>query len=72
MELSTVEGFELVERIVFKKVKETLFVIPGNITSHILYICHNDLSHTGIEKTIKAIMNSYWFPCIKNKVRVHI
>ncbi|XP_025155221.1 uncharacterized protein LOC112588718 [Harpegnathos saltator] len=33
---------------------------------------HNEMSHVGTEKTVRNILNSYWFPEMKTKVERHV
>lgn len=56
------EKFELIDGLVFKKYLErSLFVVPDSIISNVIRIYH-DMSHCGIDKTIKGILFNYWFP----------
>lgn len=37
-----------------------------------IYKYHNEIDHVDVEKTIRNIIDSYWFPNIKSKVDKHI
>jgi len=51
-----------------KRQGQILFYVPSVLESNIIYKYHNEMSHVGVEKTIRNILNSYWFPEMKAKV----
>lgn len=38
----------------------------------VIYNCHDNLGHLGINKTIGYLSRVYWFPDFKNKIKVYI
>ncbi|CAK9827606.1 Pro-Pol polyprotein [Anthophora retusa] len=49
-----------------------LFFVPAVLENSILQKYHNEMGHVGLEKTATNIMNTYWFPNIREKVKNHI
>lgn len=46
--------------------------VPKSMENNVIKISHDDLGHTGIEKTCEYINRSYWFPELKKKVKRYI
>jgi len=67
--------FKMRNRLVYRKRQgQILFYVPSVLESNIIYKSsyHNEMSHVGVEKTVRNILNSYWFPEMKAKVERHI
>jgi len=65
--------FEMRNGLIYRKRQgQILFYVPSMLESNIIYKYHNEMSHVGVEKTVRNILNSYWFPEIKAKVEKHI
>jgi len=65
--------FEMRNGLVYKKRQgQILFYVLSALESNIIYKYHNQMSHVGIEKTVRNILNSYWFSEMKAKVERHI
>lgn len=59
--------------LVFRNYKDKLlFVIPENMINSIIRIYHDNMGHVGFDKTVRGILNHYWFPCVKWKVKQYI
>lgn len=59
--------------LVYRKYQgQILFYVPAALESSIMHKYHNEMSHVGIEKTVRNILNSYWFPEMKAKVERHL
>lgn len=74
-ELETTErkDFELHDGLVYRKTKnDVLFYVPEKMEKNVIVACHDDLGHTGIDKTMEYISRSYWFPEMKRKVSEHV
>lgn len=66
--------YEMRNGIVFRKTNDgrLLFCVPQKMEDHVLYKYHDQLGHIGRDKMLSAIVKSYWFSNIKNKVMEHI
>lgn len=65
--------FEMRNGIIFRKHNNNLlFYVPQAMESHILFKYHDQLGYLGIEKTMYTIIESYWFPNMKQKVQEYI
>jgi len=65
--------FEMRNGLVYRKRQgQILFYVPSMLESNIIYKYHNEMSHVGVEKTVRNILNSYWLPEMKAKVEKHI
>ncbi|CAK9816459.1 Pro-Pol polyprotein [Anthophora plagiata] len=65
--------FESLNGLVYRKMNDrALFFVPAVLENSILQKYHNEMGHVGLEKTIANIMNTYWFPNIREKVKNHI
>lgn len=73
IEIKGSKYFTLIDGIVFRILKEKhLFVVPEQMINNVIRIYHDDMGHVGRDKTIKGIMEHYWFPCLKMKVCQYI
>jgi len=65
--------FEMRNGLVYRKQKgQLLFYVPAALEPSVIHKYHNEMSHVGAEKTVRNILNSYWFPEIRSKVAKHI
>lgn len=65
--------FELRNGVVYRKVdSDLLFYVPQLMEFHVIHKYHDQVGHMGVEKTISAIMQTYWFPKMKQKVQDYI
>jgi len=73
LEKSEHKLFEMRNGLVYRKYQgQILFYVPAALETSILHKYHNEMGHVGVEKTLRNIMNSYWFPEMKAKVSNHI
>lgn len=73
LEQSEHKLFEMRNGLVYRKHQgQILFYVPVMLEASVMYKYHNEMSHVGVEKTVRNIMSSYWFPNIKTKVCDHI
>ena len=49
-----------------------LFYVPTTLEASKMHKYHNELGHVGVEKLMRSILDSYWFPKMKFKVSHHI
>lgn len=74
-ELETKENkhFSLLNGLLFKNYcDKQLFVIPESMVENVIRVNHDEMGHVGIDKTIHGVLNHYWFPCMKIRVKQHI
>ncbi|XP_076660976.1 uncharacterized protein LOC143364587 [Halictus rubicundus] len=65
--------YEMRDGLVYRKHQDRiLFYVPSTLESSIMYKYHNEMGHVGIEKTVRNITDSYWFPDMKSKIEKHI
>ena len=65
--------FEMRNGIIYKKHdKDLLFYVPQAMEFQVLNKYHDQMGHLGIEKTFETILKSYWFPCMKQKIKNYI
>lgn len=65
--------FVLINGLLFRNhLNKQLFVIPESMINAIIRICHDEMGHVGIDKTLHGILQHYWFPCLKLRVRQYI
>jgi len=73
LEQAESKNFEMRNGLVYKKQQgQILFYVPAALETNIIQKYHNEMSLVGMEKTIRNILNSYWFPEMKPKVEKHI
>lgn len=73
LERSEQKLFEMRNGLVYRKHRgQILFYVPTALETSVMHKYHNELGHVGVEKTVRNIMNSYWFPEMKSKVKNHI
>lgn len=73
LEQSEHKLFEMRNGLVYRKYQgQILFYVPATLEASVMHKYHNEMSHVGLEKTVRNIMNSYWFPDMKTKVKNHI
>lgn len=67
------KNFELRNGLVYKKFKnKILFYVPQAMESQVIQNCHDQLGHLGENKTVEYILRSYWFPELREKVKLYI
>lgn len=65
--------YELRNGLVYRKYDNRLiFYVPQQMERNVLYKYHDELGHLGTEKTSQAILEHYWFPRLREKVKCHI
>jgi len=73
LEKSEDRYYEMRERLVYKKWgQKFLFYVPHDMEYEIMHRHHNELGHFATEKTCEIIMQSYWFPKLREKVERYI
>lgn len=73
LEKSQSKLFELYNGLVYRKQNGLLlFYVPESMESNVIRTCHDDLGHVGTDKCVQAIMENYWFPEMRNKVKIYI
>lgn len=40
--------------------------------NNVIRSCHNDMVHVGLEKALENAKQIYWFPDMKNKIRIYL
>lgn len=46
--------------------------LPKSMESNVIRSCHDELGHVGTDKCAQAIMENYWFPDMRNKIKIYI
>lgn len=65
--------FELRDGFVYRKRNgKLLFYVPYDMERELLHKYHNDFGHFGVNKTYEVLQESYWFPGMRSKIRIHI
>lgn len=65
--------FTLTNGLLFRVYRDKhLFVVPENMVNNIIRIYHDETGHVGLEKTLYGILEHYWFPGMKLRVREYI
>lgn len=65
--------YELRNGLVYRTVgKKLQFYVPNELIDNVIRTCHDNMGHVGVEKVVELIQNSYWFPSIKEKVKLYI
>ena len=65
--------YEMRNGVIYRKRDEKiLFYVPEKMENHIMRKYHDELGHLGCEKTVKAILRNYWFPGLRDKVKLYI
>jgi len=65
--------FELRNGLIYRKQgKDLLFWVPAEMEKNVIFRYHDQMGHFGPEKTSATILLSYWFPKLRQKVRMHI
>lgn len=59
--------------LVYRKQRNRILIYgPAALESSISYKYHNEMSHVGVENAICNILNNYWLPKVRSKVKKHI
>lgn len=73
LELFENKLFEMRNGLVYRKHQgQILFYVPAALETSVIHKYHNEMSHVGVEKTIRNVLDSYWFPEMKAKIEKHI
>lgn len=73
LENSDIPFYELRNGLVYRTVgKKILFYVPNELIDNVIRICHDNMGHVGADKVVELIQNSYWFPNMKEKVKLYI
>jgi len=65
--------FVLDNALVYRVYQERLlFVVPQIMIGNVIRVYHDKAGHVGVQKTMEGILNTYWFPSMKQKVHEHI
>lgn len=74
LENSEDKFFELRNGLVYHKdkTKKLLFYIPSSMENNVIRTCHDDIGHVGLDKVINNICKIYWFPQMREKVKMYI
>lgn len=67
------DKFELIEGLVYRKFPDkSRFYVPESMMPNIIRVYHDNNAHCGVEKTVQGIIDTYWFPSMRQRVRIHI
>lgn len=73
LEVNDSKMFELRNGLVYRKDKNCLlFYVPKTMQSNVIRVCHDEIGHVGLDKTIEVIRRSYWFPNMRENVKEYI
>lgn len=73
LERSENKFFEMRNSLVYRKHREQiLFYVPSALETNVIRKYHDDMGHIRTEKTVRHILDRYWFPKIKAKVQKYI
>jgi len=65
--------FEMRNGLVYRKRNSgLLFYVPEAMEKNVLFKYHDQMGHLGVEKTVNAILQNYWFPNLTVKVKQHV
>lgn len=65
--------FVLQDDRVYRVLQDKLFfVVPTTMINNVIRIYHDEMGHVGLDKTIRGILSTYWFPCMRQTVTEHI
>lgn len=73
LEASPHDHFEMIEGLIYRKDDNSLrFWVPESMVPNIIRNYHDQSAHCALEKTLKGICDTYWFPSMRKKVQSHI
>ncbi|KAK9674756.1 Integrase zinc binding domain, partial [Popillia japonica] len=73
LENSESKFFELKDGLVFRKQNgKLLFYVPKSMEQNVIRTYHDELGHVGISKTTELVTRTYWFPNLKEKIKIYI
>lgn len=66
--------YELRDGLVYRKCKngKVIFFVPQSLVYNVIRTCHDDLGHIGVDKVVDKLMSVYWFPSLRQKVKLYI
>lgn len=66
LEFGVNEKFEFFDGLVYRKAEDRLrFAVPESMVVSVIRAHHDDMAHCGFKKTLRGIMNTYWFPSMR-------
>jgi hypothetical protein len=73
LEENNSDKFELIEGLVYRKFPDkSRFYVPESMVPNVIRVYHDNNAHCGVEKTVQGIIDTYWFPYIRKRVRIYI
>nr|AKD28027.1 pol polyprotein [Glypta fumiferanae] len=73
IEKSEIEGFELIDGILYKRCEDKLlYVVPKSMRKSLVIRFHDLKSHQGVDRTVSRIKEHYHFPRMRTYVKRHI
>jgi len=73
LENSDILFYELRNGLVYPTVgKKLLFYVPNELIDNVIRTFQDNIGHVGADKVVELIRNSYWFPNMKEKVKLYI
>lgn len=68
------ENYEINNDKIYRKQEghKPLWVVPKACRWQICKLCHDDNGHFGVEKTLKKILQNYWFPQARRFVKKYV
>lgn len=65
--------YKLTDNRLFKKVNgRELWVVPKNMRREVVRSCHDEFGHFSVEKTLRKLLECYWFPKMNRYVTKYI
>jgi transposase InsO family protein len=52
--------------------EKLMWLVPKAVRWRIIKSCHDDVGHFGVDKTVKLVLNNYWFPKLRVYVKKYI
>lgn len=73
VELHGSKKFSLIDGLLFRNYKnKDLFVVPETMVNNLIRLYHDEVGHVGVDKTMYGILDHYWFPNLKLKIKQYI
>lgn len=68
------QNYELRKGMVFRKLEDgrSVWLVPRNVRWQICRLCHDEMGHFSLEKTLRKIRENYWFAGMQRFVRKYI
>lgn len=72
-EESVHKNYKLVQNRLYRKLpNKELWVVPKAMRREIVRTCHDNFGHFAVDKTMKKLLESYWFPNMRRYVEKYI